>query len=155
MTPATLLEHDGIDQPITEWALDYGITPAIIIARLDRGQSVADAITTPMQIGFRGQSLPVFHPEQRAKRKPTGRKYRTYTHNGERLTLAAWALRAGINKATIRNRIESGWSMADALSTPARAKPGVVWNFTPSKGTGAGSTLQETPNITFSQEAAE
>ena len=44
MTPATILEHDDIKQPIVEWALDYGITPAIIIGRLERGMSIADAI---------------------------------------------------------------------------------------------------------------
>lgn len=57
MTPATILEHDGIKQPIKEWALDYGITPAIIMGRIERGQTIADAITTPMKIGFRGQKL--------------------------------------------------------------------------------------------------
>lgn len=57
MTPETILEHDGTSQPIIEWALDYGITPSIIIARLERGLSIADAITTPMQTGFRGQRL--------------------------------------------------------------------------------------------------
>ncbi|MDZ7874359.1 MAG: hypothetical protein U5N27_15240 [Rhizobium sp.] len=56
MTPASILEHDGISQSITEWALDYGITPAIIIARLERGMSIADAITTPMKTGYRGQT---------------------------------------------------------------------------------------------------
>lgn len=42
----------------------------------------------------------------------------------------------------------------DSNSRASRTS-GVVSNFTPLKGTGAGSTLQETPNITFSQEAAE
>ncbi len=57
MTPETILEHDGIQQPIVEWALDYGITPAIIIGRLERGVAVSEAITIPMQTGFRGQRL--------------------------------------------------------------------------------------------------
>ncbi|MCZ7930828.1 hypothetical protein O9X90_00745 [Agrobacterium leguminum] len=57
MTPETILEHDGIQQPVIEWALDYGITPAIIIGRLERGVAVSDAITIPMRTGFCGQRL--------------------------------------------------------------------------------------------------
>lgn len=64
MTPETILEHEGIQQPIIEWALDYGITPAIIIGRLERGISIADAITTPMKTGHQRQRLPVFSKEQ-------------------------------------------------------------------------------------------
>lgn len=75
MTPETILDHDGIQQPILEWALDYGITPAIIIGRLERGLSIADAITTPMKTGFRGQRLPVFKNNQIAtKPKPIGKR---------------------------------------------------------------------------------
>lgn len=68
MTPETILEHDGIQQPIIEWALDYGITPAIIIARIGRGLSVADAITRPMATGHKCQRLPVYSDDQRNTR---------------------------------------------------------------------------------------
>ena len=47
MTDA-MLTHDGITQPITEWALDYGIYPNVITDRLARGWSVDRAIITPM-----------------------------------------------------------------------------------------------------------
>lgn len=57
MTPATSLTFDGIEQPVTEWALDYGILPAVILARLERGLSVEQAITTPMVVAP-GQTLP-------------------------------------------------------------------------------------------------
>ncbi|WP_311028215.1 hypothetical protein [Mesorhizobium koreense] len=56
MTPATMIAFDGIEQPVTEWALDYGIAPAVIIARLERGMPVAEAITKPM-VAARGQKL--------------------------------------------------------------------------------------------------
>jgi len=56
MTPATTLTFDGIKQAITEWALDYGIAPAVIIARLERGLPVEEAITRPM-VTARGQKL--------------------------------------------------------------------------------------------------
>lgn len=53
----TELTFDGTTQPISEWALDYGITPAVIIARLERGLSIEEAITKPMVVA-RGQRLP-------------------------------------------------------------------------------------------------
>lgn len=99
MTPETILEHDGIQQPIMEWALDYGITPAIIIGRLERGMSIADAITLPMQTGFRGQRLPVFNTMQiTTKPKPIGE---THTANGETKTTAEWAAYIGVSKTTL------------------------------------------------------
>ncbi|WP_296085398.1 hypothetical protein [uncultured Agrobacterium sp.] len=227
MTPETALEHECIEQSITEWALDYGITPAIIIARLERGQSVADAITTPMKTGFRGQklaspdmeafirSMPRRKPRKLRKlslAKPNSKRLRanrTYTHDGKTMTIPEWADHTGLRVATIRlrlragwsldrafgpkrvrvkaprittpkpsvtgmnrseleaaaarigirpgtvwSRLDRGWTLERALSTPCGPNngkgPGVSYDFAPSKGTGAGSTAQETPNITFS-----
>lgn len=185
MTPATILEHDGISQPILEWALDYGITPDIIIARLSRGMTVSDAITVPMVVANKGQRLPIFSLEQVPKRgrKPKGKPVvepkakpvvkpkarpvgkpkaspvmgKTYTHQGKTLTVAQWASITGLVKATIAWRLRRGWPLEQALSlTPSFGhRPGVVSDFGPSKGTGAGSTAQETPNLEFSKEAAE
>lgn len=99
MTPETILEHDGIQQPVTEWALDYGITPAIIIGRLERGLSVADAITTPMKIGHQGQRLPIFSNTQvNAKPEAVVEKH---TANGETKTTAEWAAYIGVSKPTL------------------------------------------------------
>jgi hypothetical protein len=47
MTP-TMLTFDGTTQSVTEWALDYGITPHTISRRLRKGWSVGRAITTPI-----------------------------------------------------------------------------------------------------------
>lgn len=218
MTPASILEHDGISQSITEWALDYGITPAIIIARLERGMSIADAITTPMKTGYRGQKLAsrdieafirrsaqrwererqkVLSNHRKASVQQTCRVI-MLTHDGETLPLLEWAERSGLNAVTIRARLYAGWEVERALTAPvlrtrtsSRAAlareagidprtvdsrlrrgwalddaltieagermgrprtqvPGVVSDFPPFEGTGAGSTAQETPNITFS-----
>lgn len=136
MTPATILEHDDIKQPIVEWALDYGITPAIIIGRLERGMSIADAITTPMFVGHAGQRLPIFSRKQQvfrgqrkhvrqaqrkqvrqAQRKRTNsNRAKTYTHDGRTLTLADWALATGLSKDTIYGRLRAGWSIEQALT---------------------------------------
>ncbi|WP_127966004.1 hypothetical protein [Agrobacterium sp. RS6] len=99
MTPETILEHDGIQQPVIEWALDYGITPAIIIARLERGLSIADAITTPMKIGHQHQRLPIFSNTQvNAKPEAVVEKH---TANGETKTTAEWAAYIGVSKPTL------------------------------------------------------
>jgi hypothetical protein len=154
MTPATNLEHDGIRQSITEWALDYGITPAIIIGRLERGEAISAAITAPMKVGYRGQRLPIFSAKQKQplRRKHGGNPAKTYTHDGKTLTAQQWSHLTGIKRTTIDSRLRKGWSIDLALTVSCRRgpKPGVVFNLRPSKGTGAGSTAQETPNITFS-----
>jgi hypothetical protein len=57
MTPDTKLEFNGVKQPISEWALDYGIMPVVIIGRIRRGWNVEDAITTPMTLPYHGYRL--------------------------------------------------------------------------------------------------
>jgi hypothetical protein len=47
MTRADLLTLNGVTQSITEWALDYGITPDVIMQRLRKGKTVEAAITRP------------------------------------------------------------------------------------------------------------
>lgn len=49
MTRNDPLTFDGITQPICEWALDYGIPAATIMARLHQGMSVEKAITKPIR----------------------------------------------------------------------------------------------------------
>lgn len=135
MTPATILEHDGIKQPIKEWALDYGITPAIIIGRLERGMSTADAITTPMRTGYRGQKLVSRDMEtfiasnaRRAAHEPSkpngprGKTGHTYTHDGKTLTVKEWSELTGLQTGTIRLRIRSGWP-SDRVFAPKITKP--------------------------------
>lgn len=184
MTPDTVLDHDSIQQPVIEWALDYGITPAIIIARLERGMSLEDAITTPMMTGHKGQRLPIYSEEQRIKRQPKKaeqpkqpKKSRAaiYTVNGIAKTLKQWAEGLNLTASTLQQRMASGMPVEEALTTPNKTRmtrlnktihrnayregattpPGVSVVLPADLGTGAGSTLQETPEYKFSQEAAE
>lgn len=162
MTPATILAHEGFEQPIKEWALDYGVTPGIIIARLERGMSVADAIVTPMAVAHAGQQLPIFHkqqadrhPQQERERRPINVRHE---HDGHALTVGEWARRTGLKEHTIRRRLRDGWSIEQAIGYPpmppnGRRTPGVVSNLPAIEGTGAGSTAQEIPEITFSEKA--
>lgn len=174
MTPETILEHDGIQQPIIEWALDYGITTGIIIGRLERGLSIADAITTPMKTGHQRQRLPIFSKEQvnsRSRNTVTP----THTVNGITKTIAEWAEGLNLSVSSLQQRLAKGMPLEVALTTPnmtqkkqsnrltcsdadrqaANTPPGVSDNSLACLGTGAGSTSQATPNITFSKEAAE
>ena len=213
----TLLRFEGVEQSITEWALDYGITPGIIIARLERGMTIPDAITTPMKVGHRGQRLPIFSRKQhntsatmprpkpqgaaRAARPPceprarpvAGRPHnaKPIEHDGLSLTVREWsklcgvpfntiyqrlrlgwatddaltpgdgrsrygnrallARKAGIDPRTVDSRMRRGWTLEQALThEPCKGKrPGVSSDFERPKGTGGGSTAQETPNLSF------
>lgn len=159
MTLRDPLTYDGTTQAIGEWALDYGIPPAVIVARLERGLSVEQAITSPM----------VTAPGQRLKDKSFERYIgATYppnvsllSHAGKTMTISAWARHLGIRTATLRCRLDDGWSVERTLTTPVARRrkrsttqgQGVVGDFEGQKGTGAGGTAQETPEIDFSEQA--
>ena len=61
---------------------------------------------------------------------------------------------SGVPFDTLRARLWHGWTVEQAVATPtpAQRRRGVVSNFPTFAGTGAGSTAQETPEITFSDE---
>lgn len=50
MTPESIIALDGVVQPISEHALDYGIPAALIVARLHGGWDTREAIETPMPV---------------------------------------------------------------------------------------------------------
>lgn len=47
-------------------------------------------------------------------------------HDGRKATVAEWAREIGMTAATLRNRVQRGWSIAEALSRPTQvhAAPG-------------------------------
>ncbi len=45
-------------------------------------------------------------------------------YNGECHTIAEWGAITGINANTISNRLRSGWSVKDTLTTPSGVVPG-------------------------------
>ncbi|MCS0460340.1 hypothetical protein [Rhizobium favelukesii] len=80
---------------------------------------------------------------------------RLYTFRGQRWLLKELSEITGIPACTIHARIRLGWTMEQALGspTPKQRRAGVVSNLPAFEGTGAGSTAQETPKITFSEKA--
>lgn len=56
----------------------------------------------------------------RAEQNRNSRHNHLITFNGETLCLTAWAERIGIKRATLDDRLRSGWSIEKALTTPLR-----------------------------------
>ena len=148
--------HNGMTLTIAEWSDLTGINRLLIKERLYRGYPIAVAISNEY-----GRKTP---PQRAASRQPVlsreasstlGTSTRTYTHDGMTKTLAEWADYAGITYDALKMRMHRGRTLAEALAMPIGTYRGVASDFAPSKGTGAGGTLQETPNITFPHEASE
>lgn len=121
MNAATIIEHDGTRQSVKEWALDYGITTAIIVARLKAGQTPAQAIETPI-IALRGQILgkqAAVYP----RRKKAPRKVPTYTQDGVTRTHSQWAATLGLSATSFTNRVELGLSPDRILAPRRRQRP--------------------------------
>lgn len=119
MRRSRTLTLDGITQPISEWALDFGILPEVIIARLERGWPVEQAITHPMVVAP-GQKLPASFttpPRRRRGSRPAAQKRtgRRFQHDGHNLTIADWSERTGIGVATINYRLRQGLTFEQAI----------------------------------------
>ncbi|MES0167818.1 hypothetical protein NKJ87_17790 [Mesorhizobium sp. M0027] len=159
-----LLSFRLITQSVDEWALDYGITPETIMARLRAGKSLEYAITKPMRTKP-GDRLP--ERKARRHRKPTlaprcrryGGDYPEHRlaimveYDSECHSLSEWCRRFRLARSTVGNRLRAGWTIHDALTRPSRSKlgRGVVSDLTASVGTGGGSTAQEGTNIGISE----
>lgn len=56
---------------------------------------------------------------QNSRQTMNKRNNRFFTHDGKTQILADWARSCGVTKATIRERLERGWSLERALTSPA------------------------------------
>ena len=104
MTENDPLTFDGITQPISEWALDYGIPASLIIDRLAEGQSAETAITTMMP----------FEPEKPTRKRDP--RSHVYEHDGKLMTIREWAEYVGIPRSTLSMHLRSGMPIADAIN---------------------------------------
>lgn len=78
-----------------------------------------------------------------------------YEFRGTRYLLRELSDLSGIAANVIYARLKEGWTVEQAVCIPSvqQRRAGVVFNFAPFEGTGAGSTAQEIPEITFSEQA--
>lgn len=121
----TMLTHNGITQPITEWALDYGIYPNVITDRLARGWTTGRAITTPMIVAPRQRlsrsHMPGMEQYGRAQResRPLGpsrtKPGEHLTYDGRCLSIREWSELVGVGTAVIDRRIRDGWPLERVL----------------------------------------
>jgi hypothetical protein len=129
---------------------------AIVYAQQKRDERRRDLLVTVY--GEAGKSMPLY-PNVKDDTPKYG-----ITYAGLTLTRHEWAKRLGISAGTLKFRIgKHGAEAAIAMGgkqrvgrPPKRANdnaPGVVSNFCPIEGTGAGRHLQESPEITFHGKA--
>lgn len=91
---------------ISEWSDRTGIDACSIRGRIRLGWSVEDALAVV--------------PGTRNK------AYLYITWDGRSQTVAAWARERGLKRLTLSKRLQSGWTISDALTTPVgstRSKP--------------------------------
>lgn len=98
---------DGVTRPRTEWADITGISAITIRGRICRGWDAKDAVTQP--------------PRHKTRNGP-----RMLVHDGCSRTLAEWAKLIGISMDTLWHRLNSGWSVSDAVTLPLGSKPIVL-----------------------------
>lgn len=103
-TDNVVLEMDGREMVLSDWAKETGLTAMAIRYRLAQGWEVKDALTVPAHGG------------------DLTRGGKTLTLAGETLTITQWAHKLGMGKATLQVRVRAGWSDEKALTTPVRPK---------------------------------
>jgi hypothetical protein len=106
------LTFAGRTMCMQDWAVEIGISPPTLLTRLQRGWSVEQTLTTPAV--------------RRANSDPGDR---ILTLNGKKRHLAEWARELGVNPAAILYRLNAGWSIKDALTTPKPERPNAKLNM--------------------------
>lgn len=136
-TPITTELHtvDGKAMTAIQWADHLGIAVASLSARAKKLGSMEAAIRKGRSTG-------------------AGASAKAFTYNGLTLTRQEWADHLGISYTGFSNRVSKlGMIAAIEMGGTGYAKnPGVASNFSASKGTGGGSTAQDSPKITFSNK---
>lgn len=96
------VRFQGKTRCLSEWAEITGLSACLIRARLNLGWSTKRTLTVP-----RG-----------AERRDRA----SLTVNGETKTVMDWARFANLNYTTLLHRVNSGWPLAAAVSTPLGGK---------------------------------
>lgn len=95
-----------------------GLDPVAVMDRMRKqiaeAPSVEELARNP-RVSSVSAREPVPRRRNPDRSKNNGRPNPTYTHNGETLTVREWAERTGLHAGTIRARLRSGASIAEAL----------------------------------------
>lgn len=96
------IEHNGEKLLLCEWAEKTGISSGTIASRIKRGWTITDSLTKkPIRFssGATKAGVPV-------------------TYMGETLLLREWSKKTGLTYKVLRKRLDSGWSIEKAFTTP-------------------------------------
>ena len=89
---------------LKEWSAEYGLTLETVTARMRRGMSLMDALTTPCPM-------------------PTAPERKTLTLKGRTMTMQEWADELGLSLSGLSHRLHNpAWTLEKALTRPKRKK---------------------------------
>lgn len=101
------IEYNGITKTLDEWCAEYGMDKSLVYSRMYKDKwSFEEAITTPVL--------------------KTGLKRNSVLYDGK--SISEWSDEVGISRATIEKRLDSGWSIEDAIKTPIREQIFLTFN---------------------------
>jgi hypothetical protein len=100
----TYLEYNGKKQTIAQWSEEYNINVNSLIARLEGGWIIKDAITKPI------------------------RKAEKFNYNDLSLTPKEWSEKLGINRNSIESRLNHGWSIEKIVTKPIKKARKIIYN---------------------------
>lgn len=106
-TRTRTITYDGRTMCLLDWAREKGISHQVLRYRILKGWSVEDALNSP----------PDVHVQRRSPEHT-----RMLTYAGKTQTVTAWSRERGMSLAVLRHRLNSGWSIEDALTKPVEPR---------------------------------
>lgn len=97
-----ILTHNGISDTVKGWSRRIGLRHETLVRRLKLGWTTADALNMSVDLNVSKAHV------------------KEYSLDGKTMSLAEWSAHTGITRGSIQGRINSGWSLEDALSVPTR-----------------------------------
>lgn len=105
MNPSWIITFAGFTGTIREWAQRQGMRAPTLESRINRGMSLARALTMPVQ--------------RHKHVKPP----RIIAYKGKRATIAQWATEIGLAEAGLRSRLYRSRTIEEALTEPVHRMP--------------------------------